>query len=138
LRWGLDLASDTSLARVVATRTGIGGVVGRPRTHFSWRFAVDFVGGGLATLGKDAVIEPVIEASRGKIEFASARPQSEIGGYRAMFDLALTDDSTEPIDLRMYLRVGAQPMTETWMYQWIPPPPATREKASRSPRNERS
>ena len=138
LRWGLDLASDTPVARVVATRTGIGGVVGRPRTHFSWRFAVDFVGGGLATLGKDAIIEPVIETSRGKIEFASARPQFEISGYRAMFDLALADDSTEPIDLRMYLRVGAEPMTETWMYQWIPPPPAAREKALRSPGNERS
>jgi glucans biosynthesis protein len=55
-----------------------------------------------------------------------------------MFDLALADDSTEPIDLRIYLRVGAEPMTETWMYQWIPPPPAAREKAWRSPGNERS
>jgi glucans biosynthesis protein len=133
MRWGLDVASATPLARVVATRTGIGGVVGRPRTHFSWRFAVDFVGGGLATIGKDVVIEPVIEASRGKVEIASARPQLEIKGCRAMFDLALADDSTEPIDLRMYLRVGVEPMTETWFYQWIPPPPAEREKSWRSP-----
>jgi periplasmic glucans biosynthesis protein len=133
MRWGLDVASGTSLGRVVSTRTGIGGVVGRPRTHFSWRFAVDFVGGELATIGKDVVIEPVIETSRGKIELTSARPQFEIKGCRAMFDLALADDSTEPIDLRMYLRVGMEPLTETWIYQWIPPPPDAREKLWRSP-----
>lgn len=128
LRWGLDVASEGSLGRVVATRTGIGGVIGQPRTHFSWRFAVDFVGGELPTIGKGVTVEPVIAASRGKIELTSARPQFAIKGYRAMFDLALADDSTEPIDLRMYLRVGSEPLTETWVYQWIPPPPAAREK----------
>jgi glucans biosynthesis protein len=133
LRWGIGVAADASLGRVVATRTGIGGVVGQRRTHFSWRFAVDFVGGELPTVGKDTVIEPVIEASRGKVELVSARPQFEINGCRAMFDLALADDSVEPIDLRMYLRVDSQPLTETWMYQWIPPPPAEREKLWREP-----
>jgi len=133
MRWGLDVASEPSLGRVAATRTGIGGVVGQPRTHFSWRFAVDFVGGELATIGKNLLIEPVIEASRGKIELASARPQFEINGWRAMFDLALSDDSAEPIDLRMYLRVDTQPLTETWIYQWIPPPPAARASSSGLP-----
>jgi glucans biosynthesis protein len=121
LRWGLDVAPPASPARIVATRTGVGGVVGQRRTHFSWRFAVDFVGGELPTIGRDAVVEPVIQASRGTLELVSARPQFEIRGYRAMFDLALADDSTEPIDLRMYLRIGSEPLTETWMYQWIPP-----------------
>src|SRR5579862_183634 len=132
LRWGLSVASDTSLGRVVATRTGIGGVVGRPRTHFSWRFAVDFVGGELPTIGKDMTIEPVIQASRGRIELVSARPQMEIKGFRAMFDLALADDSIEPIDLRMYLRIDSEPLTETWMYQWIPPPMTDRVKLWRA------
>jgi glucans biosynthesis protein len=128
LRWGLEVDSPISLARVVATRTGIGGVVGQPRTHFSWRFAIDFVGGELPTIGKDVVIEPVIAASRGSVELVSARPQFDIKGCRTMFDLALADDSVEPIDLRMYLRVGSEPLTETWMYQWIPPPPAERDR----------
>jgi glucans biosynthesis protein len=122
-----------SPARIVATRTGIGGVVGRRRTHFSWRFAVDFVGGELPTIGKDAVVEAVVQASRGTLEIVSARPQFEIRGYRAMFDLALADDSTEPIDLRMYLRIGSEPLTEAWMYQWIPPPPAERIKFLQAP-----
>jgi glucans biosynthesis protein len=39
-----------------------------------------------------------------------------------MFDLKPIDDSVEPINLRMYLRAGGQPLTETWLYQWTPPP----------------
>ncbi|HEX7227932.1 MAG TPA: glucan biosynthesis protein D [Candidatus Binatia bacterium] len=127
LYWGSRMPYAPALARVVATRTGIGGVIGQPRKYFSYRFAVDFTGGELARLAKGAQVEPVISASRGEIEIASARPQVEIGGYRAMFDLKPTDGSTEPIDLRLYLRHGQQPLTETWLYQWTPPPAAERK-----------
>ena len=122
LYWGTQPPFAPALARTVATRTGLGGVVGRKRRYFSWRFAVDFVGGELATLAKDAKVEPVITTSRGRIELPSARPQVEIGGYRALFDLRPTDASVEPVDLRLYLRLHSQPLTETWTYQWTPPP----------------
>jgi glucans biosynthesis protein len=127
LYWGAAAPFAPALAQVVATRTGIGGVVGQKRQYFSWRFAVDFTGGSLALLGRDAKVEPVITASRGQIEITSARPQHEIGGYRAMFDLKPTDDSTQPIDLRLFLRLDGQPLTETWLYQWTPPAPADRK-----------
>jgi periplasmic glucans biosynthesis protein len=52
----------------VATRTGIGGVVGQKRTYFAWRFVVDFVGGELEALPLKAKVEPVITASRGEVE----------------------------------------------------------------------
>lgn len=126
LHWGSRMPFAPRLAQVVATRNGIGGVVGQKRAHFSWRFVVDFVGGELATLGKDAAVEPVITASRGRIEITSARPQFATKGYRAMFDLVPTDESAEPIDLRLYLRLGGQSLTETWIYQWVPPPAAVR------------
>jgi glucans biosynthesis protein len=109
------------LAQVAATRTGIGGVVGQKRTQFSWRFVVDFAGGPLAMLGKTAHIEPVISTSRGVIEIPSARPLLELPGYRAIFDLRPNDESTEPINLRVFLRIGGQPLSETWQYQWTPP-----------------
>ena len=127
LYWGSRMPLAPALAQVVATRTGIGGVIGQPRKYFSYRFAVDFTGGELARLAKGARVEPVISASRGKIQITSARPQVEIGGYRAMFDLKPTDASTEPIDLRLYLRHGEEPLTETWLYQWTPPPAAERK-----------
>jgi periplasmic glucans biosynthesis protein len=127
LYWGSEMPFAPALAQVVASRTGIGGIVGQARKYFSYRFAVDFTGGELATLSKGAQVQPVISASRGEIEIASARPQAEINGYRAMFDLKPTDDSTAPIDLRLYLRQDRQPLTETWLYQWTPPPLAERK-----------
>lgn len=125
--WGTNMPVSSPLAHVVATRTGLGGVVGQHRQYFSWRFAVDFKGGEMATLPQgNAKVEPVITVSRGSVEITSARPLWEINGYRAMFDLKLPDDSMEPIDIRMYLRVGHMPLTEVWTYQYSPPTPQDR------------
>ncbi len=121
------MASGLATAR--ATRTGIGGIVGQKRTHYSWRFVVDFAGGdfGLLGLGEHVTVVPVISASRGKIEITSARPFRELSGWRAMFDLRLTDDSVEPINLRLFLSQDGQPLTETWLYQYTPPPADERD-----------
>jgi periplasmic glucans biosynthesis protein len=121
LHWGAQMPVSPSLAQVVATRTGMGGIVGQKRRYFSWRFVVDFAGNNLAMLDKDVKVEPVITASRGQIEITSARPLEAVRGYRAMFDLKPTDDSVAPINLRLYLRGNGQPLTETWLYQWTPP-----------------
>ena len=122
LSWGGEPPMEPEeLATVQATRTGLGGVVGQERKYFSWRFAVDFAGGALPLVGDDAEVEPVITASRGEVEITSARPLDSIGGYRAMFDL-VPDDSLEPIDLRLQLKLGNQVLTETWLYQYTPPP----------------
>ncbi|MBI4207914.1 MAG: glucan biosynthesis protein D [Betaproteobacteria bacterium] len=122
LHWGARIPVSSPLAQVVATRTGLGGVIGRKRGYFSWRFVVDFAGANLAMIGQDTKVEPVITASRGEIDITSARPLHAVRGYRAMFDLKPTDNSVEPINLRLYLRAGGQPLTETWLYQWTPPP----------------
>jgi len=123
LFWGSKLPASPPLAQVMATRNGIGGIVGQKRKYFSWRFVVDFAGGNLSMLGNDVAVEPVITASRGQIELVSARRMHEIDGYRAMFDLKPDDSGRAPVDLRLYLRAGEQPLTETWLYQWVPPEP---------------
>jgi glucans biosynthesis protein len=120
LYWGETRPLNSSLAYVVATRTGLGGVVGRKRGYFSWRFVVDFAGGDLAMLGATAQPTPRIAASSGEIELVSARPLVEIHGYRAMFDLK-PGPASEPINLRLNLEIEGQILTETWMYQWTPP-----------------
>ncbi len=122
LHWGGKVPIAPTVARVVATRVGLGGVVGQKRTYYSQRFAVDFAGGNLASLSKDAKVEAVIHASRGAVEITSARPLEAISGYRALFDLKPTDDSTQPIDIRLYLRSKNRALSETWLYQWSPPP----------------
>ena len=121
LHWGARPPVQASAARVVATRTGIGGVVGRKRTYMSWRFAVDFEGGDLSLVGEETKMAAVITTSRGTVEIASARPLKSIHGYRAMFDLKLPDETRTAVELRMYLAYAGQTMSETWCYQWAPP-----------------
>jgi glucans biosynthesis protein len=116
------------LARCVATRTGIGGVVGRERTHDSQRFAVDFAGGDLALLDPETRVEAVVSASAGRIEITSARPLESVRGYRAMFDLVPDRASAEPINLRLFLRADGQPLSETWLYDYLPPPAASERR----------
>jgi glucans biosynthesis protein len=128
LSWGARTPGEPEIGQVVATRHGIGGHVGQKRRAFSWRFAIDFAGGQLAALGKKTRVEAVVSASRGVIDLALAHPQVEINGYRAVVDLRPTDDSVEPIDLRLYLRVGRDALSETWIYQWTPPPAAERRR----------
>lgn len=126
MTWGEDMPhAPTELGTVRATRTGIGGVVGQPREEFSRRFAVDFAGGTLGMLDGDAGVEAVVTASRGETELVSARPLEAINGFRAMFDL-VPDESTDPIELRLYLKLGEQALTETWLYQYLPPDPEDR------------
>jgi glucans biosynthesis protein len=127
--WGTRLPTGPTLAQTVATRTGLGGVVGHDREYFSWRFAVDFTGGEISALAKSTEVEPVVTVSRGAVETPSARPLQSIGGFRVMFDLKPPDESVQPIDIRLFLRHRRQPLTETWMYQWTPPTLAERKAA---------
>jgi glucans biosynthesis protein len=67
LYWGATAPVRPALATCVATRTGIGGTVGRKRRHWSWRFVVDFAGGQLARIDlKTTTVEPVITARVGE------------------------------------------------------------------------
>lgn len=126
--WGTEIPHQPSLARVVETFTGIGGVIGRPRHYFSWRFAIDFTGGVIPMLRNDTKVEAVIATSRGEVEITSVRPLHEIDGLRAMFDLKLTDESIEPVNLRLFLRANNQVLSETWIYQYTPPSLADRAR----------
>ncbi|SFM57298.1 glucan biosynthesis protein [Variovorax sp. OV329] len=121
LYWGSKPHMQSPLATCVATRTGIGGVVGKKREYYAWRFAVDFAGGPLARLdwGK-AKVEPVITLSSGRAEVKSVRPLASVRGARAMFDV-VPGESLDPITVRLYLKMGDQSLSETWLYEWVPP-----------------
>src|SRR5450631_3961010 len=67
LYWGTKMPFGSTLAQVIATRTGIGGTIGQKRILYSWHFAVDFAGGELGALAKDAAVEAVVTASSGEI-----------------------------------------------------------------------
>jgi periplasmic glucans biosynthesis protein len=121
LYWGTRMPFSSPLGQTIATRTGIGGTVGIKRQYYSWHFAVDFAGGELGALPKDAAVEAVITASHGQIEHVTAHYVEEFHGYRALFDVRPPEDAVDPIDLRLYLRIDGRPLTETWIYLWTPP-----------------
>jgi periplasmic glucans biosynthesis protein len=121
LYWGTRMPYASPLAQTIATRTGIGGTVGQRRQYYSWHFAVDFSGGELGALQRDANVEAVISSSKGTTEHVTAHYVDEIKGYRALFDVRPPEDSNDIIDLRLYLRIDSRPLTETWIYQWMPP-----------------
>ncbi len=121
LHWGHKPPVAPGLATVVATRTGIGGVVGNKREYFSWRFAVDFAGGKLPLLAHDARVDLKLEISRGITETTSCRPLDAIGGYRAIFDVR-PDESADPVNIKLYLEFDGVPLSESWFYQYSPPP----------------
>jgi periplasmic glucans biosynthesis protein len=126
LFWGREAPVQPPFARVVATRTGLGGVVGKDRIYFSWRFAVDFTGGDFALVDAKTKVEAIVSATRGRIETVSARPLASVNGWRAMFDVVPEANSTEPVSLRLFLRANGQALSETWVYEWMPPPAGER------------
>jgi periplasmic glucans biosynthesis protein len=129
LYWGTRMPYASPLAQTIATRTGIGGTVGQRRQYYAWHFAVDFAGGELGALAKDANVEAVISTSKGTTEHVTAHYIEEIRGYRALFDIRPPEDSNDVIDLRLYLRIDSRPLTETWIYQWMPPSVKERKAA---------
>jgi len=120
LHWLADEPYPTALARCVATRLGNGGEPGKPRPQGVRKFVVEFIGAPLEKLPFGVKPEAVLSASRGTFSyvFCEAVPNGVAGHWRAQFDLTTTGD--EPVDLRLYLRLGDETLSETWLYQYHP------------------
>ena len=129
LHWGNAPApAQQATAYTAMTWSGLGGAPSRAREYFSQRFVVDFSGGVLDMLepeikGAPSKVEVVVSASHGSLENISGYRQLIQPGYRAVFDLR-PGDFTGPVDLRLYLRLDGNALSETWLYQWTPPPRA--------------
>jgi glucans biosynthesis protein len=110
----------TNLGRVVSTHTGVGGVPGRPLLDdtIKRKFVIDFAGGPLSSMAARYDVTPVVTASRGRVDNAYVVRVVDAGRWRALFDL--TTEGKGPVDMRCYLRLGDETLTETWLYQWLP------------------
>jgi glucans biosynthesis protein len=107
-------------AAVLATRMGNGGQAGTARPRGVRKFMVEFAGPPLATLPSGVRPEVVLWASRGDFSYVrtEAVPNDVPGHWRAQFDLAVS--GSEPVEMRCYLRNGAEVLSETWLYQYHP------------------
>ncbi|MCP5195563.1 MAG: glucan biosynthesis protein [Gammaproteobacteria bacterium] len=125
LYWGERPPVLPTTAEVIATRIGVGGVIGQKmpisQKARMRKFVVDFQGGQMEYLPKNKSVEAVVWASRGQISDISVRPVIEENEWRCRFDL--TFSGSEPVDLRCYLRdAEGNALSETWLYQWSPLP----------------
>lgn len=120
LYWQAEQPDPGSLARTVALRIGRGGEPGKPRPSGVRKFVVEFFGGSLAKLPMGTLPEAVVTVSRGETAnvFTEAIPNDIPGSWRAQFDVAA--DGPEPVEIRLYLRLAGEPLSETVLYQYHP------------------
>ncbi|MFI4913954.1 MAG: glucan biosynthesis protein [Steroidobacterales bacterium] len=101
--------------RAIATRTA-------PPTHGrsdnSRRMLVDFAGGDLDVLGPTQPIKAQIVARGGEVDDLTVERLPENGTWRAAF--RLNSKNGQPVDLRCYLTLYGEALTETWTYLWTP------------------
>jgi glucans biosynthesis protein len=111
----------TDIGHVTATRIGRGGVPGHPSPEDanSWKFVIDFAGGPLAKMAPRFDVTPVVTTSRGKVVNPYVVKVVGTDRWRAAFDI--NAPGKERIDLRCFLRLGNDTLTETWLYQYFPP-----------------
>ncbi|GGE07220.1 glucan biosynthesis protein D [Aureimonas endophytica] len=119
LTWGKDQPNRPDLGEVVATRIGRGGIPGQPRPAGVVKIVVDFDGGLVAKLDRDAKgVEPVVSTSRGTIEKIDAYSVKVDTAWRVVFDLKV--EGQAPVELRLFLKDKDRALTETWSYQFLP------------------
>lgn len=103
--------------KTYATRIGRGGAGGEI-TPGKRKFVIDFVGGQLQALSAEAPVEAVITVSSGQVDHKAVQRNDFIHGWRVFFELKSDDDT--PVELRCFLKLGEDILTETWSYQWHP------------------
>jgi glucans biosynthesis protein len=119
LTWAADEPHPPADGRVIATRTGVGGVPGQPRPPGWRKFVVDFAGGPLEALKKLDQVQAVVTASRGEIIKPYALQVVGTRNWRAFFDLDVS--GADPVELRLFLAKDGAALTETWLSQYFPP-----------------
>jgi glucans biosynthesis protein len=98
---------DDSLARVVATRSGVA-----QRSPDQRAFVIDFKG---ATPPPDD-LQITATSSPGQVLDARGSLVTETGAYRVSFELA--PERADLVELRVVLTSKEQPWSETWLYRW--------------------
>jgi glucans biosynthesis protein len=110
LHWGPDAPKSDALARV--TRTGIGS-----RGDDSKLFVLEFIGDKLKGVDPKT-IKGTVSAEKSEITNIVTQPNPETGGWRLSFQCSVK--SQTPIELRALLVKDDAPISEVWIYRWVP------------------
>jgi glucans biosynthesis protein len=101
--------------RAIATRTT---ATARGKTDNARRLLVDFAGGDLDVLGDAQPVSPQIQSRGGDVSEVTLQRIPESGAWRLTFKVA--PKGNQPVDLRCYLTLYGEALTETWTYLWTP------------------
>ena len=112
LHWvSADLSAGTA-ARAVDVWQGTAGRPGADPVAGARKIVVDFVGSGLAELGRDSGVAARIDVVRGSVGGSAAYPVvGQRDRWRVTADIALQPPG--PADVRLFLQRGATTLSET-------------------------
>ncbi|MGE5523910.1 MAG: glucan biosynthesis protein G [Rhodospirillaceae bacterium] len=117
LHWQMEDEKRPPLSWVMQTRRGLG-YVRKPDNSIG--YTVDFVGPVLRKLPPDAKIESVVTIDgNGEVVENNTYPNEVTGGWRMALRIRRVDEK-KPVELRAYLRLNKETISETWSYI-IPP-----------------
>lgn len=121
LHWVAEEPFPPGLARVASTWTGLAGTPGQPRPLKKRKIVIDFEGASVADLPETAreTVEVVATPANGTVDNIYSHRVVGTKRWRAFVDVAPA--GKEPVDLRVFLRLDGQPLTETCLWQYIPP-----------------
>jgi glucans biosynthesis protein len=99
----------THFSRVVSGTTVVPGVR---------RVIVDFAGGDLDSLAGAQPVQAAASASGGEIDSIAVERLAANGVWRV--SMRMKPNGDKPVDLRCYLTLYGEALTETWTYLWSP------------------
>jgi glucans biosynthesis protein len=107
--------------RVATMRSG-NPAVGDNKGHFgpgARRMVIEFAGGDLEGLEGTQPVKAELSADNGQIDALTVQRVPQTGAWRIAF--VVTPRAKKPVvDLRCYLTLYGEVLTETWVYQWTP------------------
>lgn len=107
-------------ARVLRTRIGWGAVPGQsnPPPRSKRQFIVDFNGGELENLSADVPLEAELQKNSGTITDLMVMRLPDQKTWRVSFKLE--PEGNNLVDMRMFIKLRDQRLTEVWSYVWYP------------------
>ena len=106
--------------RVTAMRSG-NPAVGDNKGHFgpgARRMVIEFAGGDLEGLEGTQPVKAELSADNGQIDALTVQRVPQSSAWRISF--VVTPRKKPVVDLRCFLTLYGEVLTETWVYQWTP------------------
>ncbi|MGZ9811651.1 glucan biosynthesis protein [Pseudoroseicyclus sp. H15] len=120
LHWGMEPGPDRSqTAQIVRTLSGHGGFAGVEPLTDRRKFVIDFEGGRLAELDGGSGVEADVTAGGGQILESALFPVRGTGLWRLVIEVQGPEGGI--VELRAALTLDDEPLSETWLYQWMQP-----------------